>query len=177
MTGLDLAFLGAGAITIAAALLAVTTRHLVHSALWLVLTLGGLAGCYLVLGAELVALVHVLVYVGAVVVLVIFALMLTRAPIGPSPDHSASRMHRALAGLLAAGVTALLLAVLVPLAGEDAIRRSATDSGALAADLFAVWAWPFEALSVLLLAALVAAFAVARVTPGARVAQGARSPR
>ena len=81
MTGLDLAFATTGLITAAAAALAVTTRHVVHSALWLVVALLGLAGCYLVLGAELVALVQVLVYVGAVVVLVIVALMLTRAPI------------------------------------------------------------------------------------------------
>ena len=57
-----------------------TTRHVVHAALWLVVCLGAVAGCYLVLGAEFVALVQLLVYVGAIVVLVLFALMLTRAP-------------------------------------------------------------------------------------------------
>lgn len=164
MTGLDLAFAATGVITVVAALLAVTTRHLVHAALWLVLALGGLAGCYLVLGAELVALVHVLVYVGAVVVLVIFALMLTRAPIGPSPDHATSRLHRTLAAALAGATTALLLAVLVPLAGHDTTRRTPVDSAAIAGQLFGTWVWPFETLSLLLLAALVAAFAVARAT-------------
>jgi NADH-quinone oxidoreductase subunit I len=53
-------------------------------ALWLVVTLGALAGCYLLLTAELVAWVQVLIYVGAVVVLLLFGLMLTRAPIGYS---------------------------------------------------------------------------------------------
>jgi len=166
VTGLDLAFAAAGAVTLAAAVLAVTTRHLVHSALWLVLSLGGLAGCYLVLGAELVALVQVLVYVGAVVVLVIFALMLTRAPIGPSPEHTTSRLHRALAALLGGGVTALLLAVLVPLAGREAVARTPVDSAVIAGDLFATWVWPFEALSLLLLLALIGAFSVARLTGG-----------
>ena len=66
-----------------------TTRHVVHAALWLVVALVGVAGSLLVLGAELVALVLVLVYVGAVVVLVLFALMLTRAPIGPDLEHRA----------------------------------------------------------------------------------------
>ena len=164
MTTLDLAFAATGVITVAAALLAVTTRHLVHSALWLVLALGGLAGCYLVLGAELVALVHVLVYVGAVVVLVIFALMLTRAPIGPSPDHATARLHRGLAAVLAAGTTALLLTVLVPLAGHDAVRSTPVASRDIAVQLFGTWVWPFELLSLLLLAALVTAFAVARAT-------------
>ncbi|MEI2776728.1 MAG: NADH-quinone oxidoreductase subunit J [Tetrasphaera sp.] len=172
MTGLDIAFAATGVITVGAALLAVTTRHLVHAALWLVLSLGGLAGCYLVLGAELVALVHVLVYVGAVVVLVIFALMLTRAPIGPRAEHSTSRLHRALAGVIAAGLAALLLAVLLPLAGEQAVAITDADSTSIAQQLFTTWVWPFELLSVLLLIALVAALAVAR--PGSRPAGGHR---
>jgi len=167
MTGLDLAFLATGAVTIAAALLAVTTRHLVHSALWLVLSLGGLAGCYLVLGAELVALVQVLVYVGAVVVLVIFALMMTRAPIGPSPLHATSRLHRALAAVLGAGVSTLLLAVLIPLAGEQPVPRRPVDSTQIAGELFGTWVWPFEALSLLLLIALIGAFTVSRLAGAA----------
>jgi len=88
VTTLDVLFGAVALITAASAVLAVTTQHLVHAALWLVVTLGTLAGCYLVLGAELVALVQLVVYVGAVVVLVLFALMLTRAPIGRSPEHS-----------------------------------------------------------------------------------------
>lgn len=163
MTGLDLAFAGAGLVTLAAGLLAVTTRHLVHCALWLVVSLIGLAGCYLVLGAELVALVQVLVYVGAVVVLVLFALMLTRAPIGPSGEHTTSRLHRALAAVIAAGVTALLLSVLLPLADRGAVTRIATDSTALATDIFSTWVWPFELLSVLLVVTLIAAIAVSRM--------------
>ena len=63
---------------------------LVHAALWLVVTLGAVAGCYLVLAAEFVAWVQVLIYVGAVVVLLLFALMLTRAPIGRSPTSTAA---------------------------------------------------------------------------------------
>ena len=57
--------IGAFAFWLAGALLAVTTRHIVHAALWLVVALGSLAGVYLVLGAEIVALVQLLVYVGA----------------------------------------------------------------------------------------------------------------
>src|SRR5699024_4958707 len=100
MTGLDIAFAAIGLVTAAAGAIAVTSRQVVHSALWLVVALLGLAGCYLVLGAELVALVQVLVYVGAIVVLVIVALMLTRAPIGPRRAHSTSRAHPVLAALV-----------------------------------------------------------------------------
>ena len=94
MTTLDVIFGAVGLITAASAVLAVSTHQLVHAALWLVVTLGTLAGCYLILGAELVALVQLLIYVGAVVVLVLFALMLTRAPMGPSPEHSSSSVQR-----------------------------------------------------------------------------------
>ena len=70
-------FLLLGAVVLASAVLVVTTRQLVHAALWAVVTLGALAGCYLLLSAELVAWVQVLIYVGAVIVLVLFGLMLT----------------------------------------------------------------------------------------------------
>ncbi len=70
-------------VALGSALLVVTTSNLVHAALWLVVTLGAIAGLFLVLAAEFVAWVQVLVYVGAVVVLLLFALMLTRAPDRP----------------------------------------------------------------------------------------------
>lgn len=163
MTGLDLLFAAAGLIAAGSAMLAVTTRHLVRAALWLVLTLGALAGCYLVLGAELVALVQLLVYVGAVVVLVLFALMLTRAPIGASTEHDTSPVQRMLAGIVAFGTTVLLGVVLVAAVGSTPVRTTAGDAHTVAVPLFSSWVWPFELLSMLLLLALVAAFAVARM--------------
>jgi NADH-quinone oxidoreductase subunit J len=162
MTSLDVAFAAVGAIAAVSGLLAVTTRHVVHAALWLVVCLGAVAGCYLVLGAEFVALVQLLVYVGAVVVLVLFALMLTRAPIGPNPEVSTSPWHRVLAAVLGAGVTGLLAAALVPLTGA-AVQRRETQTGELAEQLFGTWVWPFEVLSLLLLVALIAALAVSRL--------------
>src|SRR4051794_41842359 len=79
---------------------------MVHAALWLVVTLGAVAGLYLLLAAEFVAWVQVLIYVGAVVVLLLFALMLTRAPTGPQPRQE--RRH----ALPAAGVALLVAALL-----------------------------------------------------------------
>ena len=168
MTSLDVAFAAVGLIAAASGLLAVTTRHVVHAALWLVVSLGSLAGCYLVLGAEFVALVQVLVYVGAIVVLVLFALMLTRAPIGPNREVSTSRTHRALAAVLGAGVTALLCAAFWPLVSQaPPVQRVETHTSALAEQLFGTWVWPFELLSLLLLVALVAALAVSRIAAAA----------
>jgi NADH:ubiquinone oxidoreductase subunit 6 (subunit J) len=162
VTSLDIAFAAVGLIAAASALLSVTTRHVVHAALWLVVCLGAVAGCYLVLGAEFVALVQLLVYVGAVVVLVLFALMLTRAPIGPNPEVSTGLGHRVLAAVLGAGVTVLVAAVLLPIAGPARSRRG-TASTPMAEQLFGTWVWPFEVLSLLLLVALIAALAVSRM--------------
>jgi NADH-quinone oxidoreductase subunit J len=131
MTTLDILFGAVGLITAASAVLAVTTQHLVHAALWLVVTLGTLAGCYLILGAELVALVQLLVYVGAVVVLVLFALMLTRAPMGRSPEHSSSAVQRAAAAVIGAGTTALFASVLLPALGGDLRATRAGDTKGL----------------------------------------------
>lgn len=161
LTGLDLSFAAVGVIAAASGLLAVTTRHLVHAALWLVVCLGAVAGCYLVLGAELVALVQVLVYVGAIVVLVLFALMLTRAPIGPNREVSTSPLHRAMAGVLGAAVTVLLAAALLPTA--RVVPRHVTDTMVLANRLFGTWVWPFEVLSLVLVISLVAALAISRL--------------
>ena len=140
-------------------------RRVVHAALWLVVALLGVAGSLLVLGSRLVSLVLVLVYVGAIVVLVLFALMVT-----PRPDRAGHRPHRLVgrAGSVAPSVAppsrGAPRAVLVPSWGASggAIKRAAVDSTTVAQDLFGVWVWPFE-ISLLLLAALVAALAVSRI--------------
>ncbi|MEO8518164.1 MAG: NADH-quinone oxidoreductase subunit J [Dermatophilaceae bacterium] len=163
MTSLDVLFGAVGLITAASAVLAVTTHQLVHAALWLVVTLGTLAGCYLVLGAELVALVQLLIYVGAVVVLVLFALMLTRAPMGRSPEHTSGFAQRVAAGVLGAGTTVLLGSVLLPALGGELLTARVADTKAIGTQLFGAWVWPFELLSVLLLVALIAALAVSRM--------------
>lgn len=163
MTTLDILFGAVGLITAASAVLSVTTHHLVHAALWLVVTLGTLAGCYLILGAELVALVQLLVYVGAVVVLVLFALMLTRAPMGSSPEHSSGAVQRMAAALIGAGTTTLLAAVLLPALGGEIRDTRPGDTQGIATQLFGSWVWPFELLSLLLLVALIAALAVSRM--------------
>lgn len=163
MTTRDVFFLIIGCICAASALLSVTTKHLVHAAWWLMVALLALTGCYLVLDAELVALVNLLIYVGAIVVLIVFALMLTRAPIGRSDEHDTSRTQRATAMVLAAATSALLAAVLITAFGAGTLPVRAGSTHGLATRLFSTWAWPFELLSVLLLAALVGALAVFRM--------------
>ncbi|MFZ5869260.1 MAG: NADH-quinone oxidoreductase subunit J [Actinomycetota bacterium] len=167
MTALDVLFAALALLTAAAGLLAVTTRQVVHAALWLVVALGGLAGVYLVLGAEVVALVQLLVYVGAIVVLVLFALMLTRAPVGP--DDVDAPLPQRVAAAAAGGSLAALVGTTLLLSGPGAVVDVRPDRGGAAAvggAVFADWVLPFELLSVLLLAALVGAVAVSRKRSG-----------
>ncbi|MEV8605686.1 NADH-quinone oxidoreductase subunit J [Streptomyces griseoviridis] len=162
-TGVEIAFLLVGLVTLGAAVVTVTTRQLVHAALWLVVALGGLAVEYLLLTAEFIAWVQVLIYVGSVVVLLLFGLMLTRAPIGRSPDADSGNRWAALAVAVAAAAALVWVVV-------DAFRTTWIDldgpaagsTEATGASLFQNWVLPFEALSVLLLAALVGAIVLSR---------------
>ena len=161
MTVADGLVAGLGAVAVGAAALVVTTRHLVRAGLWLVVALGALAGVYLVLGAELVAWVQVLIYVGAVVVLLLFAVMLTRAPIGPSEDLDRRRWPAILIG---GGAGVGLAALFVDAYRWSSVELSVAGAGAaeVGGQLFTSWVLPFEVLSVLLLAALVGAIVVSR---------------
>jgi NADH-quinone oxidoreductase subunit J len=139
----------------------VGSKQLVHAALWLVVTLGSVAGCFLLLGAELLAWVQVLVYVGAVVVLVVFALMLTRQPTGTtSAEVTKNRPTAALLGVLAAiGMGATFTAAF----GTRRLHGLAFGSASsLGHAIFNAWVLAFEVLSVVLLAALIAAIALSR---------------
>ncbi|MFE9701177.1 NADH-quinone oxidoreductase subunit J [Streptomyces sp. NPDC006270] len=181
-SGVEIAFLLVGLATLGAAVITVTTKQLVHAALWLVVALGGLAVEYLLLTAEFIAWVQVLIYVGSIVVLLLFGLMLTRAPIGRSPDADSGNRWVAL-GVALAAAAALVWVV------ADAFRTTWIDLDGPAqgstevtgAFLFRNWVLPFEALSVLLLAALVGAIVLSRKgdtgTTVRPVTQGAAKPR
>ncbi|MGW9073705.1 NADH-quinone oxidoreductase subunit J family protein [Streptomyces yangpuensis] len=162
-TGVEIAFLLVGLATFGAALVTVTTRQLVHAALWLVVALGGIAVEYLLLTAEFIAWVQVLIYLGSVIVLLLFGLMLTKAPIGRSPDADSGNRPIAL-GVAVVAAAALVWVVVdafrttwIDLDGP--VQGSTKVSGEI---LFQHWVLPFEALSVLLLAALVGAIVLSR---------------
>ena len=186
MTAQDILFAALGVIAAASGLLAVTTRQIVHAALWLTCSMVALSGCFLVLGAELVALVQLLVYVGAIVILVLFALMLTKQPIGKSYDHTVSTRGQITAFIVAAATSGLLFAAFWVAFGTQSAHLGAGSSVNLATHLFADFTWPFEVLSLVLLAALVGALAMVRpgnddassrtVTSGPRIPSGPRSP-
>jgi NADH-quinone oxidoreductase subunit J len=162
VTGFDVVFVLLGVVAVGAGVLVVTTRQMVHAALWLVVSFGALAADYLVLTAEFVAWVQVLIYVGAVVVLLLFGIMLTRAPIGRAADLDSGNRWVALAVALA---TAGVLVTVLVRGFRQAYAPLKVGSGsanALGAGVFSTWVLPFEVLSVLLLAALVGAIVLSR---------------
>lgn len=166
MTALDAVLAAFAVLALLTGAASVLSRKVVHASMWLVVCLGSLAGVYLVLGAEVVALVQLLVYVGAIVVLVLFALMLTAAPLrraeldSPGP----TRALAALIGVAAAGLIGAALIVGQPTAA--ATPRLDGRAEPLGLELFTLWVLGFELISVLLLAALIGAVAVSRPRPG-----------
>jgi NADH-quinone oxidoreductase subunit J len=156
----DVLVIALGVVLLGAALCVVTTAHVVRAGLWLVVALGALAAVYLVLTAELVAWVQMLVYVGAVVVLLLFAVMLTRAPIGASPDLDRHRWPAALTAFGSAGVLVVLLVQAYQWSGIDLHDVRPATAERVGTEVFREWVLPFEVLSVLLLAALVGAIVV-----------------
>jgi NADH-quinone oxidoreductase subunit J len=163
VTTVEILFVLLGAVAVGSALLVAVSDNLVHCALWLVVTLGALAGCYLLLAAEFVAWVQVLIYLGAVVVLLLFALMLTRAPTGSVPDLTGGT--RILAGLTATATAGALITCFAVGFGSSRIDIGESDLGrssAVGTSLFGSWVLPFEILSIVLLAALVGAIVLSR---------------
>ena len=159
----EVVFVLLGILAIASALLVVTTRNVVHAALWLVVTLAAAAGCYLILAAEFVAWVQVLIYVGAVIVLILFGIMLTKAPIGR--DQGLDSENRIAGAVVALAAAATLVTLVV-----DAFRKSYIDldrapdagAGATGVQLFRAYVLPFEVVSVLLLAALIGSIVLSK---------------
>jgi NADH-quinone oxidoreductase subunit J len=164
MTAHDAVFVLVGLVTAGAAVLTVTSKNLVHAALHLAVTLAGIAGVFLVLHADFLALVQLLVYVGAVAVLFLFGLMLTRAPIGREALDS---QNRGMGLIVAGGLFATLSALIIhAFAGESTAEVTGPAIGEIGVSIFRDWVLPFELLSMLLLAALIGAIVLARREDG-----------
>jgi len=167
MTAEQIIFLLTGALIFSAALMVVTTRNLVHAALWLVAVLFGVAVLYAILQAGFLAVVQIVVYIGAIAILFIFAVMLTRKEMrDKGPQTRANWWIAALLGLLVlAGLVFLILsqpdinrtAVAMP-EGLDTVRVLGT--ALVSPDAYVL---PFEVASVLLLAALVGSVYIAGI--------------
>lgn len=163
MTVSDIVMLAVAVIGGAAALLVVTARNVVHAALYLVVTLLAVAGTFLAIGAEFLAWAQVLVYVGAVVVLILFGLMLTRAPIGPMAQHNDSGR---LALLVSVTLFGFLTTMILSAFGDEVLPLSVTTAGDLGDVLYVQWAFPFMVLGFFLTVSLIGAIILARREEG-----------
>ena len=140
----------------------VTTKNIVHAALYLVIVLAGGAAQFLLLGQEFVAWVQVLVYIGAVIVLFLFGIMLTRAPMNPKESlDNDLRWPGAAAALFLAGILGGAARAHVPRRQAASSRRRSAPATVTNA-IFRVYIIPFEIVGVLLLGALVGAVVLAR---------------
>jgi len=165
MTPEQIIFIAVAAVTLVAAFLVVSTKNLIHSAFWLILALFGVAVTYVLLQAGFFAVVQVVVYIGAISILFIFAAMLTRKVMQDTgPQNNANWW---LGGLIAlvffSGLTFMLLRVpgvtdLAPEMAEGANPLEQLGLGLVSADGYLL---PFELASVLLVAAMIGAIYVA----------------
>lgn len=160
MIARQIAFWVLAGLSAISALFVVLTRNVVHAALGLAAALLGAAGLFILFGAEFVGLAQILIYVGAVVILFLFGIMLTStAPGRPVVDNQ----QKGMALLVSVAVFVVLAIGIVAGYGRRPLPlRVAFSTTALGNALFTRWILPFEAVSVLLLAALVGAIVLAR---------------
>jgi NADH-quinone oxidoreductase subunit J len=164
LNGYEVAFMIMAIIAGISGIFVVTSRNVVRSALFLVAVLGAIGALFILLGAEFLGWTQVLIYVGAIVVLLLFGIMLTRAPIGRVSLDNQQRGVAALVALLTFGTLTFLIWRAF---GDERIVLSAQEENIVRTQeignsLFSNFVLPFEAISVLLLAALVGAIVIAR---------------
>ncbi len=148
-------------------LLAVLQKNLVHCAIALIAFFGGIAGIFFSLHAEFLGAVQVIVYVGAIAVLVLFAIMLTRHVTGEEQSSSFSP-HFIWGGVAAAGTLAMLIYTLNDQIFALATEPANTNMLEIGQAMMQRYAIPFEVISLLLTAALVGAVVVAMEDPRER---------
>jgi NADH-quinone oxidoreductase subunit J len=159
----NLAFYVMAALIVFAAIRVVTCKNLVHAALWLVMVLAGVAGQYILLAAEFVAVTQVLVYVGAIVVLFLFGIMLTRAKTGTDTDLDHGSVKKAVAGVIGVLLFGVMgYALWDEYRGQEVGDLLVQRTAEVSDSIFSTYLLPFEVISVLLLAALIGAIVLAR---------------
>ena len=154
----EVLFVIAGILTLGGGLGVVATRNVVHAALSLLVSLIAVAGLYLLVFAEFLALVQVLIYGGAIVIVLLFAIMLTRSEEYPRISDNPQWPLAIVAGLAVFGVLAAAFLWKLP---PDSSAESPGISK-LGDSLFTTWALPFELVSLVLLVALIGAIIIAR---------------
>lgn len=156
--GVNIAFWILAIVTLGAALGVMAARNLLHAVLFLILTFIGVAGFFILLSAEFLAMAQIIIYVGAIAVLVLFAVMLT-----PHAGQSNGETKMVLpAGLLALCLAAIFIFVLTDTNWSTVTTAPGVGVTELGEALLSTWVLPFEMASVLLTAALVGSIMLTR---------------
>src|SRR6185503_12550408 len=159
---MDAGFVIIGGLTVISALAAMSLRNLVHCALCLTITFAGLAALYLKLNAQFVGLAQVLVYVGAVAILIVFAVLLTR-----SDEQTPRAAILSPAWWVGAGVAIAAFCVLAAAISSSSVSKSPAVAGPLITveqigdKLLTDYVLPLEVIGLLLTAALIGAVIIA----------------
>ncbi|MHB8066819.1 MAG: NADH-quinone oxidoreductase subunit J family protein [Desulfobaccales bacterium] len=156
-----IAFYVVMAVTLIGALIAVAARNIFHNVLGLALSLFGVAGLFLYLNSPFVALMEILIYVGAICIAICFAIMLSEPLYLPRPPRRASKI---LGGLVGAGLVLVFLALLTKKTQWVPAAQRSTDWSVttLGHYLLTNYALIFEVISLLLLVAMLGAVVIAR---------------
>lgn len=165
MTYEEVIFYVIAAVVVIGAFGVVTARNVVHSALFLILALLGVAAVFILLASEFLAIVQVLVYGGAVTVLILFAMMLTRVRDIAGPLDGPQRPIAALAAAIFM-VTAVIALTETDWRGESTEEATVVTIDQIGEALFTTWAVPFEIASLVLIVALIGAIILARGEEG-----------
>jgi NADH-quinone oxidoreductase subunit J len=156
----DLVFLALAGVMLGSALLVVLGRDIIRSALWLILSFAGLAGIYGLLGSPFMAISQVLVYIGAIAVLILFAVMITASKRGPARlVFQRQWWAGAIAAILLVG---LMITTILLTEWPHNGQVYAADTREIALTLFEDYLFAFEVLGVLLLAAVIGGLYLAK---------------
>ena len=161
MSPLVAIYVAISAVAVAGGLGVVLSRNVVYASLFLLLNLMAVAGIYVLLFSPFLALVQVLIYGGAITIMVLFALMLTRQRERPESLDNRQKPLALAAGLAAMGT---LIATAIANRWPASVEPEPVGFRALGSELFSQWAVPFEIASILLLVALIGAVVIA--SPG-----------
>ena len=152
------------AVMIGSGLLVVTMRDIIRCGLAMIVCFGSLAGIYAIIGAPLLAAAQVIVYIGAISVLILFAIMLTQTKDAPSRLVFQTQA-------VPAAIASIIIAIVIALAigatdWGEAAKRAAITAEEMSDALFTDFVLPFEIVSVLLLAAVIGGVYLAKREPG-----------
>ncbi|MBW2470516.1 MAG: NADH-quinone oxidoreductase subunit J, partial [Deltaproteobacteria bacterium] len=149
--------------TVVGAFMTVTSQNIVRAVLYLVVSLAGVAALFISLGAEFVGWTVVLVYIGAVIILFLIGIMITRAPLGTASDLSHGSNVRIPSALLSVVLLALIGWGMIDAFENAKIEPfEPTPTSELADVIFTRFVIPFEVLSIVLLVALIGGIVLAR---------------